>query len=72
MSEWISVEDELPEDTGFPYQVIAAQKKLIGGNYQECHKRVFVQDWNVRAWPKNFVCWQYDRIPHVFFGDFSA
>ena len=65
MSAWIKVDDFLPADTGKPYQVIAAHVKENSGNYKGTHKRIFVQDWNVRLWPQNFIAWQYDNLGHV-------
>ncbi len=63
MSKWIKIADALPEDRGKAYQVMAAQVKIYtAGNYKGHHKRIFVQDWNVRLYPKNFVAWQYDTI----------
>ena len=65
-SEWVRVEDELPEDRGEPYQVIAAQKKEMGGLYTGTHRRIFAQDWHVRRWPQNFISWRYDSLGQVF------
>lgn len=66
MSEWISPSEELPEDRGEPYQVIAAQKKVMGGLYEGTHRRIFTQDWHVRRWPENFIAWQYDCVGVVW------
>lgn len=54
---WIYTKDELPPDIGTPYQVIAATKKELGGNYKGKSQRGFYQDWVVRRWPNNFIAW---------------
>jgi len=66
MNNWKNPKTELPEDRGEPYQVIAAQKKLMGGVYEGTHRRIFTQDWHIRLWPENFVSWQYDCVGVVF------
>lgn len=63
---WIPVTEALPEDRGEPYQVIAAQKKQMGGVYEGAYRRIFTQDWHIRLWPQNFVAWQYDPFGHVW------
>ena len=71
MNKWINTSFGLPEDRGEPYQVIAAQKKTMGGVYKGTHRRIFTQDWHIRLWPKNFIAWQYDCVGVVFEGDFK-
>ncbi|HHZ96690.1 MAG TPA: hypothetical protein EYN67_14350 [Flavobacteriales bacterium] len=68
---WISVKDRLPEDIGEPYQVIGSLIKENGGNYKGSYIRKFVQDWNIRKWPNNFVAWCYDPIGHVYVDNIS-
>jgi len=70
-NNWINTQDGLPEDRGEPYQVIAAQVKTMGGVYTGTHKRIFTQDWHVRMWPQNFICWQYDCVGVVFEEDYK-
>jgi len=69
---WISVKDRLPEDMGEPYQVIGALIKEDGGNYKGTYIRKFVQDWNVRMWPNNFISWCPDPVGHVYVPDKPA
>ena len=68
MSQWISIKDGLPEERDRPYQVVAAQKKEMGGVYAGTYNRIFAQDWHIRKCPHNFVGWKYDDNGLVYVG----
>ena len=56
-TEWISVNDRLPEERTEPYQVVVVCTKKMGGMYKDRGIRSFLQDWAVRRWPQNFTHW---------------
>ena len=57
--EWISVDERLPEQRDYPYQVVAIAKKAHGK--ESCYPgegiRRVQQDWVIRQWPQNFTHW---------------
>lgn len=56
---WISVDERLPEQIDYPYQVVAIAKKAHGK--ESCYPgegiRRVQQDWVIRQWPQNFTHW---------------
>ncbi len=62
MTEWISVKDRLPDDTGTRYKVFVICKKKI--ETEDKTSPYFMQgivgvyqDWNIRKWSENYTHW---------------